>query len=221
MAAGTDDRGHTRRPFGMLAWTLLVTVGVVVGLAAPVAAYVAATRVELPMFIIYPTLALAGAVQGLVLGITQALALYRTVMEVPRAAWSLITMVGALVAWGLGMLPATFEALGEPLDLDSRRVLAMVLAGGVVLLLIVPFAQWLLLRRLLPGAWLWIAVEAVAIAVALATVAGLSVAVDTSRPLADLAPVLAVGGGAVALAFALITGFGLLMMAPRRAPAGG
>lgn len=203
------------RPFGFILWTVLVTLGAALGLAAPVAAFVAATHLEFATWVVYPTVALSGGLLGLCVGVAQALALHRTVVAVPRAGWSLITMAGALVAWCLGMLPATLEALGEPLDLTDRPLLVAAAAGAVLLVLIVPIAQWLLLRRRLVGAWLWILVEAVAIIVAVVGVWGVSQAVDTSRPLDEIAPMLAAGGGAVALAFALITGFGLLMMAPR------
>ncbi len=210
------ERPRNPRPFGLLLWTVLVTLGAAIGLALPVAAFVASNRLDMPAWVIYPTIALAGALQGLVLGVAQALSLHRTVIAVPRAGWALITMAGALVAWALGMLPATFAALDEPLDLTERPLLWGAVAGAVLLVLIVPLAQWLLLRRVLPGAWMWVVVEAVAIVVALATVWGMSLAIDTKRPLADLGPTLAGGAGAVALAFALITGFGLMMMAPRR-----
>ncbi len=213
---GTDPAERRRGPrrFGLVVWTLLVTIGAAAGLALPVAALVAATRLDMPVWVVYPTIALAGALQGLLLGITQALALHRTVIEVPRAGWSLITMAGALVAWSLGMLPATFQALGEPLDLTQRPVLAAVVGGGVLLLLIVPLLQWLLLRRVLAGAWLWILVEALATVVAVAGVWILSRAVDTTLSLDDLTPSLALGGAAIALAFALVTGLGLVLLAP-------
>lgn len=208
--------GGTRsvRPFGLSVWTLLVGLGALLGLPVPVAAFIAATRLELPAWIIYPTMAVAGGLQGLFIGAAQALALYRTVIAVPRAGWALLTMAGALVAWSLGMLPPTLEALGDPLDLTERRTLLAAVVGALVLVTVVPLAQWLLLRRVLAGAWLWVVVEAVALVVAVVALWGVSLAVDTSRPWDDLAPTLALGGGAVALAFALVTGFGLMMMSP-------
>lgn len=215
MQADNPEAQRVRRRFGLGWWLPLVTIGAGLGLALPVAAFVASTRLEMPAWMVYPLIALAGALQGLLLGMTQALALHRTVIAVPRAGWSLITMAGALVAWSLGMLPATLHALGAPLDLSSRRVVVATVASAVLLVLVVPLAQWLLLRRMLAGAWLWILVEAVAIIVGFAAIWGVSLAVDTSRPLADIAPTLGLGAGAIALAFALITGFGLLMMAPR------
>lgn len=218
MTEHDGGRRMSPRPFGVLVWTLLVTVGVALGLAAPVAAFVAAKRLDFPPWVAYPTVALGGALLGLCVGVAQAAALHRTVLAVPRAGWSLLTMAGALVAWSVGLFPATLEALGEPLELTDRPLLVATAAGAVVLVLIVPVAQWLLLRRVLAGAWLWILVEAVATIVAVAAVWGVSIVVDTSRPLADLAPILAAGGGAVAFAFALVTGFGLLMMAPRAHP---
>lgn len=213
MQADNPEAQRARRRFGLGWWLPLVTIGAGLGLALPVAAFVASTRLGLPAWIIYPLIALAGALQGLLLGITQALALHRTVIAVPRAGWSLITMAGALVAWSLGLLPATFDALGEPLDLTSRTAVAAAVGGGVLLVLVVPVVQWLLLRRVLAGAWLWVLVEGVAIIVAFAATWGVSLAVDTSLPLADIAPSLGLGAALVALVFALITGFGLLMMA--------
>ena len=88
--------------------------------------------------------------------------------------------------------------------------------GAVLLVLVVPLAHWLVLRRVMPGAGMWVVVESVAIVVALAAVWGLGQSVDPTRPLDDLLPQLALAGGAVALAFTLVTGLGMLMLAPRR-----
>ncbi|HHU37927.1 MAG TPA: hypothetical protein GXZ45_01355 [Propionibacterium sp.] len=218
MDEGATGAHRAPRPFGgarLLVWTLLVTLGGTLGLALPAAAYIASNRIDMPVWGVYPTVALAGALQGLFVGVAQAASLHRTVIAVPRAGWSLITMAGALVAWSLGMLPSTLAALGEPINLDSRRVLGLAVAGAAVLLFVVPIAQWLLLRRVLVGAWLWVLVVAGAILLALGAVWGVSQVIDTSLPLDEMAPTLALGGGVVALVFALVTGFGLWMMAPR------
>lgn len=216
MARESTGASRALYPFSLLRWVILVTAGTFLGLLPPIAAYVAATRIDLPAWAVYPTVAMAGGLQGLLMGLGQALALYWTRAAVPRAGWTLITMAGALVAWSLGLLPATMRALDEPVDLDSRPVLWATVGGAVLLVLVVPLAHWLVLRRVMPGAGIWVVVESVAIVVALAAVWGFGQSVDPTRPLDDLLPQLALAGGAVALAFTLVTGLGMLMLAPRR-----
>jgi hypothetical protein len=78
-------------------------------------------------------------------------------------------MLGAGVAWLLGMLPSTMMALLaedhgqaaiEPPSAAVRFGLAALL--GLVAGPVLGFAQWLVLRRHRPGAWRWLGANAAA-----------------------------------------------------------
>ena len=199
------------RPYAPAWWLVHVTLGGVLALLAPALGLSVARAFAMPPWATYPTMALAGALMGLVLGVTQAGALHRTVLAVPRAAWALLTAVGALVSWSLGLVPHTVDALGDPLDLASRRVLLAVVAGVVVLVVVVPVLQWLLLRRVVHRAWRWIPLSLVAAVLAVG-VAWLGAAwADRTGPDA-LGGALAVVASCAAT-FALVTGLGLRRLA--------
>lgn len=205
------------RPFGLGWWVVLVTLGGLLSLFAPAFGFLLAERLGTPPWLTYPTVALAGAVMGLVLGAAQAGALSGTAVAVPRAGWTLVTSAGAMVAWAVGMLPVTLEQLGEPLNLASRPVLAALLAGAVVLVIAVPALQWLLLRRVVRKAWLWIPLTVVAAATGLGIAWVARQVMDPATADGALTGSLAMAA-VLALAFALVTGVGLRWLAgsPRR-----
>ena len=107
--------------------------------------------------------------------------------------------------------------LGEPLNLASRRVLAASLAGAVVLVTAVPALQWLLLRRVVRKAWLWIPLTVVAAATGLGVAWVARQVMDPATADGALTGSLAMAA-VLALAFALVTGVGLRWLAgsPRR-----
>lgn len=188
-------------------WIVMVTLGGMLSLFAPAFGFMVARQLEMPPWVAYPLIALAGGLMGLVVGVAQAGALDRTVLAVPRAGWTLLTAVGAMVAWALGMLPATVDALGDPLNLDSRRIHAAVIVGLVALVLAVPVLQWLLLRRVVRHAWRWIPITVVAGALSLAA-ARWGLLLQGGRTSSDLVPALVVVT-VLAFTFALVTGAGL------------
>lgn len=214
---GYENRGGATvapRRFSLAWWIVIVTLGGVLGLFAPAFAQALASRLDLPAWIAYPTLALAGALMGLVLGIAQSGALHGTALGVSRAGWSLGTMAASLTAWALGVLPATLEGSGAPLELDGPRIMAAVAVGVVVLVLAVPTLQWLLLRRVARGAWLWIPFSVLGVALGLALAWVVRELFDPSTPDAALAGSIAMAA-ALALGYATVTGLALRMMRAR------
>ena len=199
------------RPFAPGWWIVTVTLGGMLSLFAPAFGFLVAQRLEMPPWVAYPLIALAGGVMGLVMGAAQAGALHRTVLEVRRAGWTLLTAVGALVSWALGMMPATMDALGEPLDLASPRILAAVIAGLLVLVLAVPALQWLLLRRIVAHAWRWIPITLVAGGLSLAA-GWLGVQLHADPGQDDLVPALVIVA-VMAFVHATVTGLGLSWLA--------
>jgi len=136
-----------------LAWT---TGGEALGFCVP--ALVATLTAGSPAAVALPVLLLAGAAEGAVLGAAQAHVLRRVLPDLPRSRWVAVTSAAAVLAWLVGLLPATLAgtAAGWPVPL----LVVLAAAGGVVLLLSIGTAQWTVLRRHVAGAGRWIAVTA-------------------------------------------------------------
>ena len=77
-------------------------------------------------------------------------------------------MVGAFVAWSLGMIPSTMMTLGEetssqpPLEINDLVMYSLAAVMGLVLGPILGLPQWWVLRRHLHYAAWWIPANAVA-----------------------------------------------------------
>jgi len=110
---------------------------------------------------------LLGAFEGLVIGLAQRHVL-RALLPSVRG-WVLATIVGAFVAWAIGMVPSTVMSLmpqGDTgADLEPPLGLVLLLAAGLGAVagpLLAAF-QWLSLRKVLPAkAWLWLPANALA-----------------------------------------------------------
>ncbi len=114
-----------------------------------------------------------GAFEGVCVGTLQWAVLKQRLPAIRLRAWVLPTLIGALVAWTLGMLPSTIMNLAEassptgaPVAEPSTVVvylLAVVMGLGLGAVLGVP--QWMTLKQHVPQAGLWILANALAWAV--------------------------------------------------------
>jgi hypothetical protein len=109
-----------------------------------------------------------GVLEGTIVGLLQWSVLRRPFPQVTRRAWLVATLVGALIAWFLGSLPATLMDMGadqaqapaqEP---ETWLMLLMAAAMGLVLGLILGLPQWRVLRRAVGRAWVWLPANSVA-----------------------------------------------------------
>lgn len=107
---------------------------------------------------------LGTVLEGAVVGIAQERALRPYCPGLRRGAWVIATSVGAGLAWVVGMVPSTVMALATdgseqaaPPDLSAALQYALAAGLGLVTGPILGVAQWVVLRRLVPGAsrWLW------------------------------------------------------------------
>src|SRR5512134_2706158 len=112
---------------------------------------------------------LLGAFEGLVIGLAQRHVL-RTLLPSVRG-WVLATVVGAMVAWAVGMVPSTVASLTQqgataaaaPFEPPLALILLLAAGLGAVAGPLLAAFQWLSLRKVLPGkAWLWLPANAVA-----------------------------------------------------------
>ncbi len=114
---------------------------------------------------------LLGAVEGLVLGLAQWLAVHPYFRALARNAWVKATILGAVIAWGLGMIPNTFFSLQEtatvasPMPMSDTLKYLMAAAMGFGLGLVLGIPQWIVLRRYINRAVWWVSANAVAWAI--------------------------------------------------------
>lgn len=107
-----------------------------------------------------------GALEGLIVGLAQASVIRRRIPEL--RAWVTATVVGAVIAWTLGVLPSTVMHLlgSEPAATDApvsdavQTLLAIPL--GIVTGAILGFPQWRVLKKHVSRAGWWVAANALA-----------------------------------------------------------
>ncbi|MGV9610952.1 hypothetical protein [Nocardia xishanensis] len=183
-------------------WFRRVTTGELLGFAVPAVA--GAATAQSSTAAAAAVLLAAGATEGAVLGWFQAHVLRTVITGFVRRDWVVATMLGAVTAWMLGLVPVLTDGLaGWP----PLLVVPAIAAGAAVMVSSLGLTQWIVLRRYLSGAGGWIA------ATALAWIAGLSVmaAVTTplwqpGQPLALTVAIGVLGGLGMAAAMAAVTG---------------
>jgi hypothetical protein len=114
---------------------------------------------------------LAGTlVEGAVVGTAQWWVLRGPLPGIRWRTWAVGTSAGAFIAWLLGMIPSTVLSLGAdsggagaaPAEPSNTVVLALAFLMGLVLGPVLGFAQWLVLRRFVSHAALWMPANAFA-----------------------------------------------------------
>ncbi len=198
-------------------WVAATTAGELSGFLVPAAtAALAGDRLGGPTGLLL--MVLAGVAEGGVLGWAQSRVLLRAVPGVSARAWTARTAGAAALAWAIGMAPSSSGDLVAGLPAAVR--VAVLAPAGVVLLLTIGTAQWTVLRRHVPRAGAWIAWTA------LGWVAGLGAFLAVATPLwqpgqslVTVACIGALAGLAMAAAMAAVTGWGLVRLLLRAAPA--
>jgi hypothetical protein len=139
-------------------------------------------------------LILAGIGEATILGTAQWRVLRHALPALSRRAWVGAIAAGAGVAWALGLLPSTLDAL---VSLPWAFLLAAWVGLAPPLLCTIGVAQWLVLRRHLRDAGRWI------VANVLGWLLGL--------PVTFIGPALVPDGSPPAVWAAVFLGCGLLM----------
>jgi hypothetical protein len=194
----TPERGRLWRD-----WTVAVMLGELLGFALPALAGTAAWQLGAPQSVLYTALVIAGLGEGAVLGWFQARVLGKQLAGFSRRDWIALTAGAAGFAWILGLgISRLGQWEGGPIAL--RIGLAALI--GVIFLLTMGGAQWIVLRRHVTHAGRWILANAVAWPI------GVAIPVLAMALVPDAAPVAAfvatgIGSGIVmGLVVGMITG---------------
>lgn len=109
--------------------------------------------------------------EGAAVGLAQWIVLRHPLRGLSRRSWLLATIVGAVVAWILGMIPSTLIPFNEETSTTKEPAMILVLGAaaimGAVLGVILAAAQWWVLRNHVRKALIWLLANAVAWAVAM------------------------------------------------------
>lgn len=154
---------------------------------------------------------ITGAIEGAVVGATQWWAMAFAFPGLARRTWMEATIIGAVIAWGLGTLPMVIGSAGsvsasglvQPVDdgPSTWLVVALTALMGALAGLLLAVMQWRVLRRHARRAWRWLPANA------LAWAAGMPIVFEAVGR-ATMADSLAVGiatmAGALALAGAVV-----------------
>jgi hypothetical protein len=202
-------------------WVAANSIAELIGLGTVAAiGYLIASRAGEPhgllqYLAIAASFVLLGAFEGLVVGLAQARVLLRQLPALQ--GWVRASVVGAIVAWALGMLPSTIIGLmsgtsGPPPEISEPLRLLLAAGLGMVAGPLLAFFQWRRLRLCLTqGAAWWLPANAVAWALGMPIIfVGAHMSAYTSNPalislgvglslLAAGAIVGAVHGGALVL----------------------
>ncbi|WP_157535191.1 hypothetical protein [Nocardia inohanensis] len=184
-------------------WLRRVTLGEFLGFCAPA---VAGTLVaDAGAGITVAAMLLAGMIEGGVLGAFQAGVLRTALPRLRARDWIAATIAGAVLAWSIGLVPMLYgERFGAwPVWVQVPAVAA----GALIMVFSIGTAQWMILRRFVDGATLWIWGTAVA------WIAGLTAFMLVTMPLwqpgqpaALVAAIGLLGGLVMAAVMAAVTG---------------
>lgn len=139
--------------------------------------------------------------EGFVVGLAQWLVLRRPVPALTARSWIVATVVGAVVAWLLGMIPSTLgpamhgPSAAPPVEPPPLLVFTMAAAMGAVLGVVLAGAQWVVLRRHFEGARIWLLANALAWCAAMPFIFWLVGATIGERQSVDALALLVLGIG--------------------------
>ncbi len=136
-------------------WLLVVTLGEFVGFIIPSVAGVLTVYLQVSQFTQMVILVLAGMGEGVVLGYAQSRVLLRIIPRMNPYHWIFSTLLGAGIAWFIGLLPSTFLSDGQIPSLFLIIPLGIFLI--IIFLLSIGYLQYRLLRQFVPHAqrWIW------------------------------------------------------------------
>lgn len=150
----------------------LLGLGTVAALGWLMATAVGKRQGPLAALLLAAALVLAGAFEGLVVGLAQARILRQQLPQL--RGWVRATVIGAVVAWALGVIPSTVMKIGDagqagsPVQIGPALRLLLAAGLGFAVGPVLAFFQWRVLRRHIErGAAWWLSANALAWAAAM------------------------------------------------------
>jgi hypothetical protein len=205
-------RSGQPQKFSLLWWVIWVTLGLALGFIFPSVATLWAVADGRDATGQFMFAVIGGAIQGGVLGFAQAFALRKTAAALPMRRWIGITASGALVAWIVGMIPGSYLNL----DAGTPASIIVLVAFAVVAVVVMPLAQWFILRGTKLGkigrVWRWIPITAIAWTIGIGWLLLAAPLVQDSTDLMHLIGLYTVAGFLMVLTIATITGLGMRWM---------
>lgn len=182
-------------------WIIAVTLGETLGFT--IAAVVGGTlaSASAPAALAYPVMIAAGAVEGACLGAGQA-AGFGKPAPVRLTTWIVATAFGAAAAWAIGLLPSTITGF----TLDNSLAVVLTALGAITLLASIPVLQWVVLRRSIRPASLWIPANMAGWAVGILWTLAPSPFIDEFTPFSAILATFAIAGMLMAVTVATVTG---------------
>jgi hypothetical protein len=171
--------------------------------------------------------AISTVLEGGTVGLAQWLVLRRVLNGLRPRAWIGATMLGALTAWLLAMIPVTAMSLREtggdaaPADLPFLAVLGLAFLLGAVLGPVLALFQWRVLRLHLPAAWWWMPAHSAAWAAGMVVIFAGAGAVPEGAGVTVIAIVMAITCLAAGAVVGAIHGLVLVRLLRLRAGTGG
>lgn len=196
-------------------WLRWVTAGELAGFTVPV--LVEAVAVDAPVGVVLPASVLAGAVEGAVLGWSQAVVLRDVLPGFSTRRWVVATSVAAAIAWAIGMTAPSTS--GTWSGWPAWAVVAAAVPLGSALLVSIGVGQWFELRRHVPRAGWWVAANALAWGVGLLAFTAVATPLwQAGQPTWLVVLIGVLGGLVMASSMALTTGLALRSLLARRSP---
>jgi hypothetical protein len=210
-------------PFGVrwtwnlwLRWVVANLVGEFVGLGLAGAIGGATMLVignragAVTILLVAGALVVAATLEGMAVGLAQWSVLEPYLPTLTRRTWVLATILGAVVAWLVGMMLGSLGS--ELLDASERTALLFGAALGPVVGALLGVAQWLALRQAVPRAGWWMPTNALAWTAGMAVIFAAMSFVHESTPVVVLAITWAVSGILAGVVVAAIHGLVLIWL---------
>jgi len=209
-AVSANKKLARRTPLRTLWWWLsLVVLATSAGFVPPAIAMAFAATEGWDGLRQFMALIATGLFQGLVLGIGEVVALRRGPLRVPAWRWIIVTTIAMGVAWVAALLPGSF---GEP-DWSNPIVLGGIIVAILMVILIVPIAQWLLLRSLGRDTWRWIVIMSISTTLGVGCLlSGILLAKGKTTFVGTLLPFILTGWVGILL-FTVVSGLGVYWIA--------
>jgi hypothetical protein len=162
-------------------------------------------------------LVVAALLEGTVVGLAQWWVLGRYLPALTRRVWVLATVLGAIVAWMIGM---TLGTLGADLIGSGNSTAALLFSAvlGPVVGALLGMTQWLALRRHVERAGWWVLANALAWTAGMAVIFAATGIIQEDTPVAVVVTIWAVSGILAGVVVAAIHGLVLVWLLRANAP---